>query len=113
MVSAALLVFYAVGMQNRIAMWHEAREIAYRTPHEMQALRPALPPGATLVTRNVPDMHQHALVYISGLQPPIALQYPGVDFILQRKVGADTPIDAIIFDYSGGHIHEITRSLRS
>lgn len=109
MLTAGLLVFYAVGMQNRIGMWHEAGSIAYRIPHEMKALRPVLPPGVTLVVRNVPDMYQHALVYLTGLQPAIALQYPGVDFIVQRKVGADTPVDAIIFDYSSGHIHEVAR----
>ena len=109
MVTAGLLVFYAVGMQNRIAMWREAGSIAYRIPREIKAHRPVLAQGVTLVARNVPDMHQHALVYLTGLQPAIALQYPGVDFLLQTKVSADTPVNAIIFDYSNGHIHEVAR----
>jgi hypothetical protein len=109
MVAAGFLVFYAVGMQHRITMWREAGAMAYRIPREMKALRPTLRPGVTLVALNMPAMHQHALVYISGLQPAIALQYPGVDFIFQTKIGADTPVDATIFDYSGGHIHEIAR----
>jgi hypothetical protein len=109
MVAAGLLVFFAVGMQHRITMWREAGAIAYRIPREMKALRPALPPDVTLVALNIPDMHRHALVFMTGLPPAIGLQYPGASFVVQTKIGEDTPANAVIFDCSGVHVHEIAR----
>lgn len=108
-IAAGLLVFFAVGMQHRITMWREAGAIAYRIPREMKALRPALPPGVTLVALNLPDMHRHALVFITGLPSAIELQYPGASFVVQTKIDVDTPANAIVFDCSGNHVHEIAR----
>jgi len=106
--AAGLLAFYAIGMQNRITLWKEAGAIAFQIPREIKALVPHLQPGITLVVLNVPDMHTHAYVYLTGLERAIALQYPGATFQIRRQLDQQAPVGPV-FDYSTGHIREISR----
>lgn len=105
--AAGLLAFYAIGMQNRITTWKEAGAIAFQIPREIKSLMPRLQPGITLVVLNVPDMHARAYVYLTGIERAIALQYPGVTFQVTRQLDRQTPAGPV-FDYSNGHIREIS-----
>lgn len=107
LLTISLPAFYAVGMQNRITMWKEAGAIAYRIPREIKALAPNLKPGKTLVVLNVPDMYKHALVYLTGLERAMALQYPGVRFQLRKQLDGQTSEATTVLEYSNGHIRRV------
>jgi hypothetical protein len=98
--------FFGVGMRNRIEMWREAGEIARRIPAEIKVLRPALPPGATLVVLNVPNMHKHALVYLTGLERALARQYPALNLRVRRHAGSSRECPTFVFRYQGGHVRQ-------
>jgi len=104
LLAIGLPAFYAIGMQHRIAMWKEAGAIAFRIPREIKALAPNPKPGSTLVLLNVPKTYKHALVYLTGLERAVTLQYPGVQFQLKRQLIGQTPEKAIIVEYSNGHM---------
>ncbi len=106
----SLPAFYAIGMQNRITMWKEAGAIAFRIPREIRALAPSLKAGTTLLVLNVPNTYKHALVYLSGLERAVALQYPGVQFQLKRQLNGQIPELTNLFEYSDGHIREVNLS---
>jgi len=104
LLAIGLPAFYAIGMQHRITMWKEAGAIAFRIPREVKALAPHPKPGSTLVLLNVPKTHKHALVYLTGLERAVVLQYPGVRFQLKRQLNGQTPEKAIVVEYSNGHM---------
>jgi hypothetical protein len=112
LLAIGLPAFYAIGMQHRITMWKEAGSIALRIPREIKALAPDLKPGTTLVVLNVPNTYKHALVYLTGLERAIALQYPGVQFQLRRQLNGQTPETATVVEYSNGHIRREHDSCR-
>jgi hypothetical protein len=104
LLAIGLPAFYAIGMQHRITMWKEAGAIAFRIPREIKALAPRLKPETTLVVLNVPDTHKHALVYLTGLERAIALQYPGLKLRIRRQLNGQTPEAATVVEYANGHI---------
>jgi len=108
--AVSLPAFYAIGMQNRITMWKEAGAIAFRIPREIRALAPSLKTGTTLVVLNVPNTYKHALVYLSGLERAVALQYPCVQFQLKRQLDGQILETTNIFEYSDGHIRNVNLS---
>ena len=71
----AILVFFAVGMQNRITSWNRAGEIARDIPAQIKLLAPTLPPSSTIIIDNVPLMYRQAYVFISGLQSAMERAY--------------------------------------
>jgi len=110
LLAIGLPAFYAIGMQHRITMWKEAGAMAFQIPREIRALAPNLEAGSTLVVLDVPNTYKHALVYLTGLERAVALQYPGVQFQLRRQLNEQTPERAIVVEYSKGHMRDATLS---
>jgi hypothetical protein len=59
---------------------------------------------------NVPNTYKHALVYLSGLERAVALQYPCVQFQLKRQLDGQILETTNIFEYSDGHIRNVNLS---
>jgi len=97
-----LLAFQATGMQHRIRGWKEAGEIARSITQDIKHILPAFPEHRLLVLLNVPQMHDRAYVYFSGLDRALQLEYPGatIKFATQLRPWADE--NSIILEYSGG-----------
>ncbi len=103
-----ILCFYGIGMQNRITVWKEAGTMAETITRDIKTARPELPDGATLVLLNVPDMHKHALVFITGLERVVRLQYPpGAAFSISRELRTPATGAVIVFRYSDGRMREL------
>jgi hypothetical protein len=105
-----LVCFYAVGMQHRITIWKEAGNLADRIVHDIKATEPELPRGTTLVLLDVPDMYKHALVFMTGLERAVRLQYPGsAIFSVRREIPPSYTHPLIVFQYVRGHVAEVRK----
>jgi hypothetical protein len=105
-----LVCFYVVGMQNRITIWHQAGTLARRIVLDLKTAEPELPLGATLVLLNVPDMYKHALVFMTGLERAVRLQYPGnAIFSVRRAIPTSCPEPVIVFQFVGGRMAEVRK----
>jgi hypothetical protein len=106
MAALALILFYAIGMQHRIATWAEAGEIARSIVAEVKQARPSLPQGATLILLDAPLTYKQASVFITGLERAVALQYPNTRLLILRRTRADAPRPVAVFAYRDGHMRE-------
>jgi hypothetical protein len=105
-----LVCFYAVGMQNRITIWKQAGSLAHRIVHDIKAAEPELPRGTTLVLLDVPDMYKHALVFMTGLERAVRLQYPGsATFTVRREIPSSYTHPLIVVQYFRGHMAEVRK----
>jgi hypothetical protein len=108
-VALALLCFFGIGMQHRITVWNEAGAIARQVVDDVASARPELPRDATLVLLDVPDMHAHALVFMTGLERAVRLRYaPHEAFSVTREMPADAPAAVVAFRYEAGHMRELS-----
>lgn len=99
-----VVAFFAIGMQNRIAIWKEAGEIARRIPLEIKRVHPSLPPRATVVVLNAPHMYKHALVYMTGLSRALERLYPATQLKVRTTAAESAEGDTFIFEYANGCI---------
>ena len=105
---AVLITFYAVGMQNRIAIWRTAGEIAFTITHDVKAQQPELPSDSTLLLLSVPDNYKHARVFLTGLERAIELDYPrsvGLRVIRHPDPLPTRPL--FTFEYRQGKLREL------
>jgi hypothetical protein len=106
-----LVCYYAVGMQNRISIWQQAGMLARRIVLDIKAVEPELPGGTTLVLLDVPDMYKHALVFMTGLERAVRLQYPGsAIFSVRREIPSTCTDPLIVFQYVRGHMAEVRKT---
>lgn len=106
LLAAAFALFFAAGMWNRMTMWRQAGEIARRIPAQIKRLRPLLPPGATVVVLDAPDMHKHALVFLTGLERAVMLQYPNVNLRVRRRTAGACDAESFVFRVRGAALGE-------
>jgi len=105
-----LVCFYAIGMQNRITIWEQAGILAHRIVDDIKAAEPELPHGTTLVLLDVPDMYKHALLFMTGLERAVRLQYPGnAIFGVRRAIPSSCREHVIVFRYVGGGMAEVRK----
>lgn len=110
--AAAWILFFAAGMQHRITSWRQAGEIARSIVREIREARPSVPQDATFVLLAAPPTYKQALVFLTGLDRALALQYPHTRIHVLLHTKADTPAPVFTFAFDGGHMHEITPVLR-
>jgi hypothetical protein len=110
----ALLLFFGVGMQNRITIWKESGSLARSIVQDIKSARPTLPEGATLVLLDVPMMHKHAVLFMFGLERAVKLAYPATaSFTVRREMPAPDAPDAgplIVFRYVTRRMTEVPAS---
>jgi hypothetical protein len=106
--AAALIVFFAVGMQHRIATWRQAGEIARRIGSGIQQACDCIPRNATVVLLNAPSTYKQALVFLTGLDRAAALECPHIHLPVLRQARVDAPRPTLTFTYAGGRLREIT-----
>jgi hypothetical protein len=104
---AALIVFFAIGMQHRITTWRQAGEIARHIVTDIQQACPCLPQNATLVFLNAPPTYKQALVFLTGLERAVALQCHTQLRVLRHN-SADAPRPVVTLVYANGHLREVT-----
>lgn len=104
--AAALILFFAVGMQNRITIWRQAGQIARGIIADVKEARPSMPPHSTVVVLGVPSTYKQAMVFLTGIERAIALQYPGTPLLILRRNWPDMPRPVIVFTWINGHMRE-------
>jgi len=83
---------------------------AYRIVQDIKAAEPELPRGTTLVLLDVPDMYKHALLFMTGLDRAVRLQYPGNAILsVRREIPSSGHEPVIVFQYVGGHMAEVRK----
>jgi hypothetical protein len=99
-----VLGFFSVGMQNRISAWKEAGEIARVVTLDIKREMPVFAVDREVVLLKVPAMHKRSYVYLKGLDRAIQRAYPGERIRFSTTFTKATSADAIVLEYSNGHM---------